>query len=230
MADNLTDEEQLQILKNWWKENGRFLMMTVAVVLIGYFGWQWWNKSQQEYAEKASSLYIELVDAVTIGEGQELSDEKLKTAQFLIDQLQSDYSKTLYAANASLLAAKLAVDKNDLAKAEEELKKALEQGDEEIKTIAALRLARVYLAQEKYDDALQSASYDKDDTFTGLYAALRGDILVAKGDTAAAATAYRQALGALDIGNNIQRRLLEIKLSDLPNESVTEGSVSGDKP
>ncbi|MGH1438742.1 MAG: YfgM family protein [Cellvibrionaceae bacterium] len=221
MADHLSDEEQLQVLKNWWNENGRSLVLAVALGLGAYFGWQWWTQHQQNYAESAAQVYTELSETVAASNGEELTEEQHKTAQFLIEQLQSDYKDTLYAANASLLAGKLAVDKNDLTTAETELSKALDFSDKDIKIIASLRLAKVYLAQEKYDSALALVDESKDNggAFTGAYAAARGDILSAKGETELARNAYQQALDALEgvsgRDSGLQRQLLEIKLSNL---------------
>ena len=214
MADNMTDDEQLQVLKRWWKENGKSLVLIISLVLIAYFVWQWWSAHQRDYAEGASAIYDELAEVIVTPNGEDLSDEKRKTAQFLIEQLQTDYARSLYAVNASLLAAKLAVDDGDLTIAETQLNKALAQGDEDTNVITTIRLARVYLAQEKYDAALALANYDKDDTFTGLFAVLRGDIFVGKGELDNAKSAYTQALNTLP-GDSIQRRLTEMKLSDL---------------
>jgi len=227
VADHLSDEEQLQVLKNWWNENGRSLVLVVALGLGAYFGWQWWTQYQQNHAESAGQIYTELSETVAASNGEELTEEQHKTAQFLIEQLQSDYKDTLYAANASLLAGKLAVDKNDLTTAEAELSKALSFSDDDIQVIASLRLAKVYLAQEKYDQALALVGKDslgsKDDegAFAGAYAATRGDILSAKGETELARSAYQQALDALEgtsaRNGGLQQQLLEIKLSNLPS-------------
>ena len=214
MAEHMTDEEQLQILKNWWKQNGTSLVAIVALVLAGYFGWQWWNNYQQRYAEEASSLYIELSELLaTEADIDSLSDDKRSTVSFLIEQLQNDYGRTLYAANASLLAAKLAVAADDLSTAEEELLKAADH--DVIKPLANLRLARVYFAQGKLDEALATANYESDDEFTGLYAVVRGDVLVAKGDTTGAKAAYEQALATLPKDNSSSRRLVTTKLANL---------------
>ncbi len=221
MADHLSDEEQLQVLKNWWSENGRFLIGAIAIGLTAYFGWQWWTQYQKDYSEGAAAIYTDLSETVATANGEDLTEEQQKTAQFLIEQLQSDYENTLYAANASMLAAKLAVEKDDLPTAESELKKALHYNDEDVNTIASLRLAKVYLAQEKYDEALVMATYDKNDAFAATYAVLRGDVLLAKGDIELARNAYQQAMGLLtanpvDRNSGLQRQLLEVKLSNLP--------------
>ncbi len=216
MAQHLSDDEQLQVLKNWWNENGRQLIIIVALGLAGYFGWQWWMQYQKDYAESAAAVYAELSDTVDAASNGELSEDQQKTAQFLIEQLQKDYGSSLYAVNASLLAAKLAVQQEDLAKAEEELKNALNTKDADLKVVASLRLAKVYFAQEKYDEALKQAAYDQEDAFSSEYAAVRGDVLVAKGEMELARAEYQKALDGLNENSSLQRRLLEIKLSDLP--------------
>ena len=215
MAQPITDEEQLELLKNWWKNNSRSLLLAVGVALAAYFGWQWWTKFQQDYAEQAAAIYRDLAESVAINQGETLSEDNYATAKFLIEQLQTDYNRTLYALNASLLGAKLAVDKGDLSTAEQQLTLALEYSDQDTRPLVSLRLAKVYFAQENYDQALAVAAYDIEDSFTGLFAALRGDILVAKGDIEAARADYQLALESLSNDSTFQRRMVEIKLSDL---------------
>lgn len=215
MADHLSDEEQLQAIKQWWKENGRFLIICVAVSVSAYFGWQWWTMTQQDQAEQASTLYSELVSSIAVTGTGTLSDEKATTATFLIEQLKSDFSDSIYAVNAALVSAKLAVDKGDLATAATELRFAIDHGDSNIQAVAKHRLARIYLAQKNLDQALELASHDKEDAFASQYADLRGDIYAAKNDTTLAADAYQQALDNLVGGDAIQRNLIAIKLADL---------------
>lgn len=216
MADHLSDEEQLQLLSNWWKEN-RVLILSALVIVVGaYFSWQWWKQYQVDYALGAAAVYTDLSETIAGANGQALNEEQKKTAEYLIDQLQNDYPKSLYTANASLLGAKLFVDQNELESAETELALALAFDDVDIQVIANLRLAKVLYAQQKYDQALEVATYEKDDDFASAYAAIRGDILSAQGDVDLARKAYQEALDKLAVGSGIERQLLEIKLSDLP--------------
>lgn len=211
MADHLSDQEQLQVIKNWWKENGRYLIICITVSVSAYLGWQWWTKSQQQYAEQASAIYSELVASIA----EPLSNDKLTTANFLVEQLKNDFSDTAYAVNAALLQAKLEVDKGALDNAVDALNFAIDNGNSDIQVVAIHRLARVYLAQKNTEEALALASYDKDDAFSSKYADLRGDIYSAKGDVVAAIAAYQQALEKITDGDGIQRNLIEIKLADL---------------
>jgi predicted negative regulator of RcsB-dependent stress response len=215
VADHLSNAEQFQIIKNWWKENGRYLIICIAVPVCAYLGWQWWTKTQQQYAEQASAIYSELTNSVATLGIEPLSDEKLTTANFLVEQLKTDFGDTAYAVNASLLQARLDVDRGDLDKAVKELNFAIENSNSDIQLIAKHRLARVYLAQKNTDEALALASYDKDDAFASKFADLRGDIYVANGDVASAIEQYQQALEKSIDGDSVQRNLIEIKLADL---------------
>jgi len=217
VADHLSDEEQIKVLKNWWKENGTSLLAIIVIAAGGYFGWQWWNNYQRDYAEGAAAVYEEMLNSVQVSPDESLSDEKRSTALFLIAQLQNDYGKTQYAVNASFYGAKLAVENNELDKAADNLNWIIEQRDDESDTLATLRLARVLFAQEKYTDALALVEYTGNDKFTPLFADIKGDLLVATGDTASAISAYQQAFESADEQANNFRRIVEVKLIDLAN-------------
>lgn len=217
MAEQLSDEEQLQVLKNWWKENGTSLLAIIVIAAGSYFGWQWWNNYQRDYAEGAAAVYEEMLTTLQVTQDEPLSDEKRSTAEFLISQLQNDYNKTQYAVNASLYGAKLAVENNQLDKAAENLNWIIDQRDDESDTLARLRLARVLFAQEKYTEALALVDYAGNDQFTPLFADIKGDLLVATGDNAAAISAYQQAFESADEQSNNFRRIVEVKLIDLAN-------------
>ncbi len=43
MSEMRTEEEQVEALKDWWKENGRSLLLGVALALAIVFGWKGWE-------------------------------------------------------------------------------------------------------------------------------------------------------------------------------------------
>lgn len=223
MAEHLSDEEQLQALKNWWKDNGTSLVSAILIGLIAYFGFQWWQNNQRQQAEQASAVYSQLLEVVEVTVDQPLSDDQKATAAFLIKQLQDDYSSSQYAINASLFAAKVAVESGDLAGAEEALTWALENANDNMKTLTKLRLARVYLASEKLDEALSLFDEEsaESEAFTSLIDELKGDIFLAKGDISAARAAYVKAQESMGDAPSFRQRLLPIKIANLP--------VSGEK-
>ncbi len=216
MADHLTDEEQLQQLKNWWKDNGTSLIIALLLGLIAYFGFQWWQNYQKQQAEQASVLYAELVQALEQTPGQTVSEENKATANYLIEQLEEGYASTQYTINAKFLAAKIAVEAKDLTTAEQSLQWVVEKADKATQALAQLRLARVYVAQEKYDEALALVDTDNAGAFTSFNAEVKGDILAAKSQWSDARAAYQQAIDALENAVGFRSRLLPIKLANLP--------------
>ncbi len=215
MADHLSDEEQLQLLKNWWKDNGASLVIAILVGLIAYFGFQWWQNHQQQQAEQAAAVYEQLLESLETTNNEALSDEKKATANYLTEQLQNDFSGSQYAVNASLFAAKVAVENQDLDSAAKLLSWSVEHADDNMKSIVELRLARVLLSQEKYDEALALVNEQTENAFISLRSELKGDILAAKGDTSSAQQAYQQAINTLGETASFRQRLLPIKLANL---------------
>ena len=58
MSEELrTEEEQVEAMKKWWNENGKSLIITVVVVLAGYFGWNSYQENQRVQGEAAASIY-----------------------------------------------------------------------------------------------------------------------------------------------------------------------------
>ncbi len=222
MADHLTDEEQLQVLKNWWKENGASLVMALLLGLTVYFGFQWWQNYQQQQAEQASVIYadiLELTEAPQNGHSS-LSEEQKSTVNFLVEQLQNDYQNSLYAVNASFYAAKIAVENDDLDSAEQSLQWVIDHAEASMKPLAELRLARVLLAQEKYDDALSLLKKDETGSYISLNSEIKGDIFAAKEEWDSARSAYKEAINTLGDTSSYRARLLPIKLANLPAEEV----------
>ena len=114
-----TEEEQLEALQRWWDENGKSTIATIALALGVGFGWQYWQGQQQERSEVASGVYQDMLEAVSnAGENPEL----LATGRNLAETLKTDYPGTTYAQFAALHLAKLAVARDDLAAAEQELR------------------------------------------------------------------------------------------------------------
>ena len=80
--------------------------------------------------------------------------------------------------------------------------------------VVKLRLADAQLAQKKYDAALKTLTAVTEPAFKATAEELRGDIYVAKKDTAAAAKAYQSAWDTL-LERKQERQLLQIKLESV---------------
>ena len=64
MAELRTEEEQVEALKSWWKENGKSLIMGVVIAVAAVFGWRGWNQYQDDFAANASAMYESILNPV----------------------------------------------------------------------------------------------------------------------------------------------------------------------
>lgn len=210
MTDMRTEEEQIEALKKWWQENGKQTLVALVVVLGGWFGYQGYQGQQQATAEAASAVYQEVL---TLSASDKEEDKGRR--QLLIDQLESDYGSTVYARFAGLIQAKEAVEAGDLDTAAAKLESVkAEASDDALRHLATVRLARVYVSQQKLDEALALVSVENVGAFTAQYEEVKGDALLAQGNKDAARDAYSKALAETQRieGNN---PLLKMKLDDL---------------
>lgn len=207
-----TEEEQIALLKNWWKENGMPIVTGAVLALAGVFGWQAWQEHQQVSNQQGSIAFEQLMQAMLASGEAVDADKVLKLA----DTLKTEHANSAYAAFASLFVAKLAVEQNKLDDAAAELKKLLDgQATAEVKEIARQRLARVLAAQDKADDGLALLTGEAGAAYSAARAEIRGDLLKQLGRFDEARAAYQQALDAGSDGASVQ-----LKLDDLAKEEV----------
>ena len=69
--------------------------------------------------------------------------------------------------------------------------------EEELKDLVRLRLAGISLDEKKYDDAVRLLDTKHGESFDGLYADLKGDVLTSAGKVSEARAAYQVALDKL---------------------------------
>jgi len=204
---DLEEQDQLEDLKAWWALWGNLvtgIVVAIAVGVVGFQAWRWWQHNQ---VEKASVLYSTVSGAVRANDAAKAKDA--------MDQLADKFARTGYAPRAALLVAKLLFDSGDKAGAKAQFAFVIDRaGDEELKQIARYRLAEVLFDDKAYDDALRTLDARHDEAFDALYADLRGDILAAAGRTADARTAYQVALTKLD-PKSPYRPYLQVKLDAL---------------
>lgn len=208
-----SDDEQLETLKDWWNKSGKALAAGVVIAIAGVGGWKAWETRQINQAESASQLYSELAQIVLTGTGESRDQQ----ADALILRLTTDYSKSVYADYANLFAARLAVERNELERAQSHLRAALDSTRvEAIELVARLRLARILNSQDQVDEALALLSIPETGAFTAEFESLRGDLLMSKGDALQAREAYQKALDASRAAGE-STPLVEMKLDSLPH-------------
>ncbi|RLA45672.1 MAG: hypothetical protein DRR06_06775 [Gammaproteobacteria bacterium] len=214
MAQHLSDEEQLESLKQWWKKNGTQLLLTVVLVVGGWFGWQQWQQSREQKAAQASIVYMEMIELAGQGAQEELTDENEKRLIELAESLRDDHGDSEYAQYATLMLARQAVLNDDLDAAAVALQTVIESSDDvELAGIARMRLARVEMARQNYTEGLTVLEVVAPPGMATLYAELRGDIYYLSDDYVAARAAYQSALNGLAEESNNVRPMLELKLN-----------------
>ena len=231
MSVHLSEEEQLEVLKRWWKDYGKTVVIAVLVAVVGYFGFTTWQDQKRQKAENASATYEQLLKLVNVEPGKAISDADKATVTHLADQLKDANSKSMYAHSAAFFLAKLAVEDNKLDAAVSELKWVLSaKPDAATEQLARLRLARVLTAQKAYDEALAQLTPEPAAAFVADYAEARGDIFKLQGDLNAARTSFEKALTSIDPQQQERYMLLQMKVDDLKtNDSVPAAPVAEEK-
>jgi predicted negative regulator of RcsB-dependent stress response len=204
MDHYVSEDEQVEAIKKWWKVNGGAIVGGVVIGLLVIFGWQYWSSYRVNKAEQAALRYAALSRAIEAND----TDQARQEGRVLIE----DFSASAYATLAAFQLAKLAVQEGDNATAIGRLEWALEHSRQDgIKDIARLRLARVLLTEKRYDAAEELLNQVTGTSFTAELENLRGDLYVARNKLAEARAAYQAALGAG--GGNA---MLQMKLENLP--------------
>ena len=181
-----TDEEQVEKLKAWWKENGRSVIAGVVIGVGGLFGYRGWVDYQTQVAEEASAHFEQMVQALEAGD-----KEKIVGAA---DTLIEEYSSSQYAVMARLGLARFHVENGDYDKAGEQLQQVVGTVDNQpLGYVARKRLAAVQLQMSQADQALNTLSTDFPAEFSASVEELKGDIYAQQGKPAEAAEAYRKA-------------------------------------
>ena len=201
MADYLTDEEQVERLKNWWSENGRSVVATLVLTVAGAAGWRWYDTQRVETLQAASETYEAYLEAT--------GDARAELAA----NLAAEYGDTSYATFSLLHQAKETADANDLEGAVAVLGRIVEaDGSRLLRDIARLRIARLLMEQGDADGALAVLAEVTSQGFRALVLELKGDIHRRNGERELAHEAYLSAFAEMREGE--QRPVLEMKVND----------------
>lgn len=201
---DLQEQEQVDAFKAWWKDNWKSLLLTLLIILGGFGTMQGWQSYKANKSIEAATLFAELGKQVGSGDPKRIND----AAAAVID----GYGSSAYAPRASMLAAQVNILVKDAARAKTQLQWVIKHADEEgLKNVARLNLASLLLDEKNYDEALALLDTAHPESFDGLYADLKGDVLNAQGKTKEARAAYQQGLAKID-SKSAYRNLIQMKL------------------
>jgi predicted negative regulator of RcsB-dependent stress response len=204
---DLEEQEQLSALQAWWRQWGALVVTAIALALTVVAGYQGWNWYQRDQATKASALYAAAIKQVREGQAEQ--------ARATAASLSERHASSGYAPLAQLLSARLSFEAGDAAAARQSLQWVVEHArDEQMKSVARYRIAGLLLDEKQYDEALKLLEVKAGDPMANLYADLRGDVYVAKGQPAEARVAYQTALEKTEARSPL-RNLIQIKMDAL---------------
>lgn len=212
MTEYMTEQEQIEQLKNWVKQYGMTVLTGVLIAAACLFGWHSWQQHQNKTLASASYLYDNMLDQKNL----HLNDKAKQSAQ----QLIKNYTHTPYAQLAALLMANFAVNEKKYEDAIERLDWVGKQTtSDSIKNIAILRTGRILLFQNKKQEALKLLDRIQTPAFATLKNALKGDIYLSLNDPIKARNAYQTAITAASTQDVTEKALLQMKIDNLTTVS-----------
>ncbi|MEA3302601.1 MAG: tetratricopeptide repeat protein [Pseudomonadota bacterium] len=185
MNEILSDDEQVERIKAWWKANGNSIIAGVVIGLGGFFAWQWWGGYQDKLAGEGAEAY-ELFAQTAFGNDVKKTDDAMA-------QLQSNFGDTSYSQFAAMELARQQVSAGSLDAAEKTLDNLLKSADSALKPLLQTRLARLLVSQKRLDEAAKLLDSINSEAYAAETAAIRGEIAYQQGDMTAARAALQEA-------------------------------------
>jgi predicted negative regulator of RcsB-dependent stress response len=204
---DLEEQEKLDALKAFWKENGRMIIAAALAFVVGLSAVQGWRYYARTQSQTASALFARLEEARRKNDGKEV----LSVGGEIVDR----YGRTAYGPMAALVLANAHYGAGEREAAAARLQWVVDRaGDTELIALARLRLAGIRLEEKQYEEALRLLDAATTEAFMPQYADLRGDVLVAQGKLAEARAAYRLAVEKAGAQSQ-WRGLVQLKLDAL---------------
>lgn len=216
MNDQLTEQEQIQAIKDWWRENGTQVLVVGCLVAAAYFGYNWWQNKKESDLNTVSLAYEQYIEAVSEAATLlEPSEEQVRTVAYLTDQLAEEHANSHYAFLAALNTAAFDLRRADYESALERLEWAKAQAEAEAdQQLVDYRYALVQALLGDTEAAITTLE-NPNEHFESIYAEARGDILLSAGRSSEALTAYELALASA-VPEDINRiTLLEATIGSL---------------
>jgi predicted negative regulator of RcsB-dependent stress response len=208
-----TEEQQVDAIKDFWKENGNYIIAGLVIGFAGFIGFNYYKDNQLAQEEATSNAYQQVI---------ELSDKNPKAFTEAADKFIAENKATSYASLTAFALAKEAASHKDWEQAAKHLATAVSSAPNEgIKAIATVRLARVQIQLEQIDQALKTLSTKLPESFVAAVEEIKGDAYLKQEKVTLARNAYQ---AAIDAGGLAASPALQMKLDDL-SEAVNLSSV-----
>jgi len=214
----LSEKEQIQYIRDWWRDNRMYIFIFGFVVIGSVAGTNTWKASVLNQQIAASSLYESLA--------VEISENNLESGELIAEEIYSEYSESIYADQARLAMAYFYMSQSRDEDAAEELRGLIESSENnEMILIANMRLAKILLYQSKYQEVLDLLEGNLGHAFETKYSELIGDAYLGLEDYENAEFAYMNALKDTGSPQVIDAALLQMKINDLPQQNTVNSET-----
>lgn len=188
------EHSELMVIRQFIQKHGKYIVWGLLAAVILVMGFRFWNQRSINRVSNAAQIFQDMM----LAEVQR--DTNAATAKG--EQLMAEYKGTAYSQLSALLLAKIAVQQGNLDQAAQKLRWVIDHAGSHnfALNLATVRLASVLQAQGKIDEALALVVKDPDQAYLPLFAQMRGDIYLAKGDLDKAKESYELALNNLPPG------------------------------
>lgn len=208
MSDYLTDDDQVDRIKQLWKDYGMTVVLALAIGIGGTIGWDFYKSHTETQSQEAADLYNAYIEADSLGEPVGL----------FVEELAADHSNSAYYVFTLLREAKEAVDDEEYETALGHLTIAMEAAEgSPVSDLVVLRKARLEFQLDQDDVALNTLTHVVSAGFQWQAFVLKGDIHFAAGDLDQARQAYQAATDNLPDG--IDSAMVDIRLASVPPAS-----------
>jgi predicted negative regulator of RcsB-dependent stress response len=198
-----TEEQQVDAIKQFWKDYGVSIAIGAVVGLGGLYGWNTYSEHTLGSAELASEAFQAIA----------LDSENTAGVLTAATEFEKNHDQKGYQALLQFMLAKSAVDAGDLAKAEEAYTRVIAaKPGAGLDMLATLRLARVQAEQGNLGTALATLEHVQDSAFLAQRDELKGDFLARQGEFDKAKDAYQ---AAISLGGALASPALQMKLDSL---------------
>ncbi|MEK6748065.1 MAG: tetratricopeptide repeat protein [Pseudomonadota bacterium] len=199
-----TEDEQVDQFKQWWAKNGKQVLLGIAIAAALATGIRLWVQYQEGRRMAAAVLYEQVLQAME----KKDNATAMQQGAAVIEQ----YSGTAYAALSGLVMARLEWEKGEKDAARKRLMWVIEHtGNAELQHVARLRLARLWMADNKLEEAVKLVNQQDAGAFTAAYQFIKGDILLQQGKPQEAQAAFyavvNDATAVGELHNQAQQRL-----------------------
>ncbi len=200
--------EQGEQLRLFWKKHGKTILTAILFIFLGALSWQLWQRYQTSQARQASVFYDQLVSLT--------ASQQTKEAKEVANTITKSFRFTIYATLSKLWLAEQAISEQKYSDAINYLNSAKKsENDKKLKQIIALRLARIYIQQKLYTDALIVLDKPLDKAFAYAVFELKGDVYRLKNDLPRSKKAYQEALDSFNQQAAPEKIRIEMKLNSL---------------